>query len=152
MLVSFVKIFSLIFIQGICNNYISCLLFPILYLFFINQKDYFILLVLSFIYEIIFTNHYFIFIFIIFLLIKLKKIFYKFFRQQLFIDLCFFTLSIIVYSLLMYIYLSIINNQTFDVMCFLKIGSKHIIVNLYVLIIILLIQAIFKCKHHIFKW
>ena len=152
MLVSLISLFSLILLQGVINRYISCLVIPLVYLILTSKSNLFYLLVLSFLYEIIYTNHLFLFPFIIFVLYKIKVLFYKNYQYNKFTNILLGILFIFIYNIFIYSYLVISKYQIFNLDIFFRLNLKYILTNITIILLSIFISDIIKGNMHIIKW
>ncbi len=152
MLVSLISLFSLILLQGIINKYTSCLIIPLIYLILTSKHNLIYLLVLSFLYEIVYTNHIFLVPFIIYLLYKLKILFYKNYQYNPVTNVLLGIFFIFIYNIFIYSYLVISKYQMFSLDIFFRLNLKYILTNIVIVLLVVFMADIIKNNKHIIKW
>ena len=152
MLVSLISLFSLILLQGIINKYTSCLIIPLIYLILTSKHNLIYLLVLSFLYEIVYTNHIFLVPFIIYLLYKLKILFYKNYQYNPVTNIFLGIFFIFIYNIFIYSYLVISKYQMFSLDIFFRLNLKYILTNIVIVLLVVFMADIIKNNKHIIKW
>lgn len=152
MLVSFLKICSLIFVQGIMSRYIPCIVVPLIYVLYKERCDLTFLLILVFLYELTYTNHLFLLVLVFVILYKIRGIFYKNYNYTIITNLILGLFMILFYSVSVYLYLILIKYSAFDINYFLKVFINYVVVNLSLVLLFSLLRQIKLKRKHILYW
>lgn len=152
MLVSFLKICSLIFVQGIMSRYIPYLVVPLIYVLYKERCDLTFLLILVFLYELAYTNHLFLSVLVFVILYKIRGIFYKNYNYTIITNLILGLFMTLFYSVSIYLYLILIKYSVFDINYFLKTFINYVVVNLSLVLLFSLLRQIKLKRKHILYW
>lgn len=152
MLVSFLKICSLIFVQGIMSRYIPYLVVPLIYVLYKERCDLTFLLILVFLYELTYTNHLFLLVLVFVILYKIRDIFYKNYNYTIVTNLILGLFMTLFYSVSVYLYLLLIKYSAFDINYFLKTFINYVVVNLSLVLLFSLLRQIKLKRKHILYW